>query len=129
MINYFTERNKIGCLIAVKTAVAFHSVSIDDNGYVRNVSQLTRRRCGLMEVFLFLKNKYLTILIQERNLCLNPSKGSLARMNWWHTNMMDFGLALTRTRTSSVLDELASNNASLGRFGILISNEIRSYPS
>jgi glucose-1-phosphate cytidylyltransferase len=113
MINYFTERNKIGCLIAVKPAVAFHSVSIDDNGYVRNVSQLNQTPLRINGGFFIFKKQIFDYINPGEELVLEPFQRLISKNELVAYKYDGFWASLDTYKDKQRLDELASNNASL----------------
>lgn len=112
MIEYSKKRNKIGCLLAVKPAVAFHSVSISDDGFVQNVSQLNRTPLRINGGFFIFKNQIFDYINAGEELVLEPFQRLISKNELVAYKYDGFWASLDTYKDKQRLDELASNNAS-----------------
>jgi glucose-1-phosphate cytidylyltransferase len=111
MISYFKKRNKIGCLIAVKPAVVFHSVSIDKNGYVKRISQLNKTSLRINGGFFIFKKQIFDYIKPGEELVVEPFQRLIKKNELLAYKYDGFWASLDTYKDKQRLDELATRNA------------------
>ena len=112
MIDYFVKRDKIGCLIAVKPAVAFHSVSITEDGHVQSISQLNQTPLRINGGFFVFKKQIFDYINPGEDLVIEPFQRLINKNELIAFKYDGFWASLDTYKDKQRLDELASNNAS-----------------
>ena len=112
MINYFIKRDKTGCLIAVKPTVAFHSVSISKDGYVKKIRQLNQTPLRINGGFFVFKKQVFDYIRSGEDLVNEPFQRLISKNELIAYPYDGFWASLDTYKDKQRLDELASNNAS-----------------
>lgn len=113
MIEYFTKRDKIGCLTAVKpVGFTFHYVSIGDQGYVKSVSPLNNTPLRINGGFFAFKQQIFDYIKPGEDLVVEPFERLIEKDELVAYPHDGFWASLDTYKDKQRLDELASNNGS-----------------
>jgi glucose-1-phosphate cytidylyltransferase len=113
MIKYFTNRDKIGCITAVKpVGFTFHYVSIGDQGYVKSVSPLNNTPLRINGGFFAFKQQIFDYINPGEDLVMEPFERLIEKNELVAYPHDGFWASLDTYKDKQRLDELASNNGS-----------------
>ncbi len=113
MIKYFTNRDKIGCITAVKpVGFTFHYVSIGDQGYVKSVSPLNNTPLRINGGFFVFKQQIFDYIKPGEDLVIEPFERLIEKNELVAYPHDGFWASLDTYKDKQRLDELASNNGS-----------------
>ena len=113
MINYFTKRDKIGCLTAVKpVGFTFHYVSIKDQGFVESVSPLNNTPLRINGGFFAFKNQIFDYINPGEDLVMEPFERLIKKNELIAYPHDGFWASLDTYKDKQRLDDLAANNGS-----------------
>jgi len=112
MIDFFKKKGKIGCLITVKPSVAFHYVSTDKEGYVKDIRQLNRTPLRINGGFFIFKNQIFDYINPGEDLVNEPFQRLIKKRELISYKYDGFWASLDTYKDKQRLDDLASKNAS-----------------
>ena len=113
MVKYFTNRDKIGCITAVKpVGFTFHYVSIGDQGYVKSVSPLNNTPLRINGGFFVFKQQIFDYIKPGEDLVIEPFERLIEKNELVAYPHDGFWASLDTYKDKQRLDELASNNGS-----------------
>ena len=112
LIDYFTKREKIACLMTVKPSVAFHSVSTTKDDYVTSISQLNRTPLRINGGFFVFKNQIFDYINDGEELVDKTFSRLIKKRELVAYKHDGFWASLDTYKDKQRLDELSSRDAS-----------------
>jgi glucose-1-phosphate cytidylyltransferase len=112
LIDFSIKQGKIACLITVKPSVAFHYVSTDKNGYVKNIKQLNQTPLRINGGFFVFKNEIFDYIKPGEDLVYEPFLRLIKKRELIAYDYDGFWASLDTYKDKQRLDELASQNSS-----------------
>ena len=112
MIEYFGQRKKIGCLLTVKPAVVFHSVSATKDNYVKNIRQLNQTELRINGGFFIFRKEIFDYIKEGEDLVNEPFQRLINKHELLTYKYDGFWASLDTYKDKQRLDEIASSGSS-----------------
>jgi glucose-1-phosphate cytidylyltransferase len=108
LIDFFIERGKIGCFLAVKPFVTFHVVSTSANGYVKSICHASQSGTRINGGFFVFKNRVFDYISAGEDLVEEPFQRLIKKRELVAYEYDGFWGTLDTYKDKQRLEELAS---------------------
>ena len=98
MVDFFNERGKTACFIAVKPFNTFHIISSDPDGLVRDMKSIDKSDIRINGGFFVFKKEIFSHINEGEELVNEPFHRLIEKKSCMHTSMMAFGATWTPIR-------------------------------
>jgi len=108
IIDFFTKRNKIGCLLAVKPFHSYHAISSTEDGLVSEITPLAQSNIRINGGYFVFKNEIFDYIKNGEELVNEPFQRLIAKQELLAYKFDGFWANMDTYKDKQQLDELAS---------------------
>ena len=112
-INFFLNRGKIACFLAVKPCYVFHSVSIDANNLATSIRSVSDSNLRINGGYFVFKNSIFDYINEGEDLVNEPFQRLIKKRELLAFNYAGFWASLDTFKDKLRLDELVANGNGL----------------
>jgi glucose-1-phosphate cytidylyltransferase len=109
MLNFFLQKNKVGCFLSVNPSQSFHLVSCSENGLVKNISPIQGSSHLMNGGFFIFKNDIFNYLQEGEELVLEPFQRLILEKELITYQYDGFWACMDTFKEKQTLDEIFSS--------------------
>lgn len=110
IIDFFQKQGKIACLISVKPLYVFHAVSSDQDGFVRDICQMSQLQLRINGGYFVFKNQIFDYIKETEDLVNEPFQRLISEHQLVAYEYDGFWSSLDTYKDKQRLDDLVSSN-------------------